>query len=152
MADKYAVTGSQSANTSTPGKTTLNLFNPGTTKRGQIYDVMISASGTPADNALMWTLQRTTAVGTEGAGVVPTPIDGGAASILDGAETHSAEPTFTAATELWQQMLHQRATWRWVAAPEGKLLIPAATSNGIAARAFHASYTGASEATFHFEE
>jgi hypothetical protein len=97
-------------------------------------------------------VRRSTAVGTEGAGVVPAPIDGDAASILDGAEDHTAEPTYTAATELLDQIINQRAAFRWVAAPGGALLIPASANNGIGFCAFHASYTGSAEVTAHFEE
>lgn len=153
MASKYAVTGNQDVTTATPGDTSLNLFSPSTVKRGHVYDIILGCGGTPADNAIQWLVRRSTAVGTEGAGVVPVALDpGDVASVLDGAENHSAEPTYTAATEFIDQLINQRALFRWVAAPGGALVVPAVANNGIGACCFHASYTGSAEATFHFEE
>lgn len=152
MADRFAVTGRQAACEGTPGEHALNVFSTGGVRRGDLYDFVLSVGGTPADNALQWLIMRTTAVGTEGAGVVPTALNGGPASSFDGAEDHSAEPTFTAGTELLDQIINQRQTFRWVAAPGGGLQLVATTANGIGFRAFHASYTGTFEVTTHFEE
>ena len=152
MADRYSVTGSQDVTTGTPGDTSLAIV-AATTKRGRIYDFMLSTGGTPADNAIQWLARRFSAVGTEGSGVTPAPLDpAAAASLLDGAENHSAEPTYTSATEMFDQIINQRATFRWVAAPGGELVIPATSGNGIGFTAFHASYTGSAEVTAHFEE
>lgn len=152
MADKYAATGSQDVTTATPGDTSLAVL-AGTTKRGYLYDFVLTCGGTPADNAIQWLARRLTAVGTEGAGVVPIALDPGSpAAILDGAENHTAEPTYTAASELFDQLINQRAAFRWVARPGGELVIPATASNGIGFTAFHASYTGSAEVTAHWEE
>lgn len=152
MAHRYAVTGSQDVTTATPGDTSLAVLT-GTGGRASVYDFILTCGGTPADNAIQWLARRLTAVGTEGAGVVPAPLDpADAASTTDGAENHTAEPTYTAATELFDQIINQRAAFRWVAAPGGELVAPATASNGIGFTAFHASYTGSAEVTAHFYE
>ena len=153
MAERYAVTGLQTAVEVSAGEAILNLFSPGTTHRGEIYYMAFSAGGTMADQVQTVQVQRTTAVGTEGAGVVPAPVESGVpASILDGAEDHSVEPTYTAATELWENDMHIRALVQVQLQPDGHLVIPAVASNGIAARSFSANYTGGARATFHFNE
>lgn len=152
MPGKYAATGANVLAPS-PGKTALNVFQTSNTRRGRLYDVMFGSSGTPADAAFRWQLMRSTAVGTEGAGVVPIALDpGDPAALYDGAEGHSAEPTYTAATEFLDLSLNQRASWRWVAAPGGEIVGPATASNGWGIRAFHASSVVASEAIMHWEE
>ena len=152
MSRRYACTGA-SVGAASPGKTALNVFQTSNTVRGRLYDVIFGSSATPADNAITWRVSRSTAVGTEGTGVVPAPLDvGDPASLFDGAQAHSAEPTYTAATELLEIPQNQRATFRWVAAPEGEFVTPATASNGIGIAAIHASFVGATEATFHWVE
>lgn len=152
MADRYGATGSQDVTTASPGDTSLAVL-ANTATRGRIYDFALTCGGTPADNAIQWLVRRLTAVGTEGAGVTPIALDGGApAAQLDGAENHTAEPTYTAASELFDQILNQRAPFRWVAAPGGELVVPATANNGIGFTAFHASYTGSAEVTAHWLE
>ena len=153
MGDRYAATGEQTAVEASPSETTLNVFNPGTTVRGRMYEILFSQGGAPADTVIQWLVQRSTVVGTEGAGVVPAPLDIDApASILDGAEDHTAEPTYTAATELLDFDLNQRATFRFVAAPGGEFLIPAVADNGIGAVPASATYTGIARTTMHWSE
>jgi hypothetical protein len=152
MSRRYACTGA-SVLAASPGKTALNVFQTSNTVRGRLYDVIFGSSGTPADSAFTWRLSKSTAVGTEGTGVVPIALDSGdPAALYDGAQAHSAEPTYTAATELLEIPLNQRATFRWVAAPDGEFIGPATASNGWGLAAFHASSVVASEATFHWQE
>ena len=109
----YAVT-MLDAVTSTP--VTLGSIQRGASRRVALYDFTISASGTPADNAIVWTVQRSTTAGTKDS-VTPAPLDtADPASITTGGENFSAEPTYTAATELFEQAVNQRAAYRWVAA------------------------------------
>lgn len=153
MTDRYTVTGLQTAVETTPGETILSLFSPGTTNRGAIYYMAFSAGGTMADQLQTVQVQRTTAQGTEGAGVVPAPVDSDApASILDGGEDHSVEPTFTAATELWEQDVHVRALAQVQLQPDGHLMIPATLNAGITTRSFSGAYGGIAHATYHFVE
>lgn len=152
MPGRYAATGANVLAAS-PGKTALNVFQTSNTRRGRFYDIMFGSSGTPADAAVRWQARRSTAVGTEGAGVVPTALDSGdPASLFDGAEGHTVEPTYTAGSEFIDLALNQRASWRWIAAPGGEIVTPATAANGIGMSAFHASSTVATEATMHWEE
>lgn len=153
MSHRYGVTGEQTAVETSPGETILNLFAPGTTRRGWIYYMAFSAGGTMADQVQRVQVQRTTAVGTEGAGVTPTALDGGnPAAVLDAGEDHSVEPTYTAATELWDQDVHVRATPQIQLQPDSHIVIPATTNAGVGARSFSANYTGSAHATFHYSE
>ena len=146
----YAVTG-QTACDST-SDTCLHIFR-GASKRFKLYDFTLSHSGTPADNAIFWILQRSTALGTEGAGVTPAPLDmADGASVTDAGENYSAEPTYTAAKELWEQGINQRAGYRWVAAPGGEIVVPDSANAGIGWQPSHASFTGNVEVSAHFTE
>ncbi len=153
MADKYAATGEQVAVTAAPGDTALAVFSVGTTKRGWLYELVFSHGAAAADTVIEWLARRLTALGTEGAGVVPAPIDiDAAASILDAGEDHGVEPTYTAATELLDFDLNQRATFRFVAAPGGEFSIPAVANAGIGMTPISVTYTGIARVTAHFEE
>ena len=152
MGDKYAATGYQTAVEAAPSETALAVI-AATVVRGRIYDLLFSHGAAPADTVIEWTVSRFSAVGTEGAGVTPAPLDSDApAANLDAGEDHSAEPTYTAATELLEFDLNQRATFRWVAAPGGELVVPATAGNGIGARPAGAAYTGIAQCTAHWEE
>lgn len=149
--DRYAATGEQTV-TATPGDTALAVLAV-TTTRAKIHDLIFSQSAVPADTVIQWIVRRLTAVGTEGAGVVPVALDPDApAAQLDGAENHTVEPTYTAATELHDFDLNQRASFRWVAAPGGELVIPATATNGIGITPISAAYSGDVKATAHWQE
>ena len=113
-------------------KTVLNLISA-TTIRPALYDMVIGSVATPADAAVKWHVQRTTAVGTEGSGYTPVALDpGDPASLADyGVGAYSVEPTFTANAVLLQISMNQRNTFRWVAAPGGELIAPATANNGL---------------------
>jgi hypothetical protein len=152
MARRYAATG-LNACAASPGKTALNVFQTSNTIRPRFFDTIFGSDGTPADNALRFRLSRSTAVGTEGTGVVPAALDSAdPASLMDGAEGHSAEPTYTAATEMLDVPLNQRATFRHIVAPDGEIICPATASNGLGCAAIHASYVGNCEVVMHWQE
>lgn len=137
-------------------KTLINLFNtPATpTKRGQIYDLIVGSVATPADQAADFYLGRTTAVGTEGSGLVPNNLDpGGPAGDYDsGLGVFGAEPTYTAAKQLLGFQLNQRATFRWVAAPGSELRMAATQNNGAGLKTASSTSTQAYGAAILFEE
>lgn len=152
MGDRYAVTGRQDVTTATPGDTSLTL-NGVTTTRGRVYDFILTCGGTPADNAIQWLVRRHTASGTGTAVSTIAEVDlDGPVALIAAEEDHTAEPTYTAGGELMDNIINQRAAFRWVAAPGGELMIPAASDAGIGWTAFHASYTGSAEVSVHWLE
>ncbi len=120
--------------------------------RGEIYEMLLSSSGTPADNALLWRVQRFTAAGTTTA-YTPTPLDPqDPVSLCAGGVTATIEPTYTSAKILFSIALNQRASHRWIGDPRGPLKIPATASNGAGIYAVHASFTGVTDGSLFFNE
>lgn len=127
MARRYSIDGQD---TNTAATTILELRST-TAIRPAIYDLLSGSDATPADNAAEYNLQRTTTAGTSTA-VTPQALDSGdPAATATAGEAHSAEPTFTANAIMLNYMHNQRAAFRWVAAPEGEIILPAA-ANGVA--------------------
>lgn len=146
----YAATGQENAVTA--ALTTVLSIARGASRRARIYDFSMSAGGTAADNVLRWALMRFTVAPTVTA-VVPVALDpADPASITTAGENASAEGTYTAATELFDQGINQRAAYRWVAAPGGELVIPDTAANGIGVRVSSAVYVGAADSSAHFQE
>ncbi len=145
--DSYIATGAQAAVTASPGDTALAVI-ASTATRADIEHFSLGHSGAPDDKAISWLIRRLTAVGTEGAGVVPAKTDLAApAAQLDGAEDHSVEPTFTAATELWDEPLNQRATWQLWNSPKFAFKVPATANAGIGFTPISSTYVLPAEAT-----
>jgi hypothetical protein len=138
-------------------KTLINLFNPAATPttRGAIYEIWIGSVAAVADQAADFLLNRTTAVGTEGSGLVPNNLDpaGPAGAYDSGLGVFSAEPTYTAAKQLWAAQVNQRNTIRWTALAEGYELVMAATqNNGAGLKSVTSTSTQAHGATILFKE
>lgn len=155
MSDSYAVTGQQLVVEASPGETMLNLFNPvaSPTTRGEVFYFSVGASGTQADQTEVVQLQRTTVVGSEGAGVVPAPFDDDAPlGEYDAGEDHSTEPTYTAATELWEEPVHVRALAQIQLQPDAHYKMPATQNTGIGMRSFSTNYAGPANGTIHYSE
>ncbi len=130
MADRYSATGANTL-TTTPGDTVLAIEGV-TTIRAHIYDLAWGSIGTPADNVIQWLVRRATALGTPDSVVVAQPLDDAAPTALTQAgEDHSAEPTYAAGSEIIDIGLNQRASWRWVAAPEGEIVLEASATAAI---------------------
>jgi len=105
-------------------------------RRAKIYDLMFGSEATPADNAFLWQVQACTTAGTAGTNPTPKALDAAdslASTIVVG-QAHSVDPTLTANALPLSIGLNQRATFRWVAAPGGEIVIPATASNGFAIR------------------
>ncbi len=155
MSDRYTVTGNQAAVESTPGETIIVLMTAAAapTKRAEVYYFSVSAGGTMADQLQTVTMQRISALGTEGTGVVPAKNDLAAPTgEFDGAENHSAEPTYTAATELWEEDVHIRALAQVQLQPDGHWIRPATQNSGIGMVSYSGSYTGIANGTIMFME
>lgn len=112
--------------------TTSIALDGTTTTRGFVYDLIAGSDATPADNAAEFNLQRFATANGTGTAITPFPLDmADAAAEIDGTENHSTEPTYTANAVLLHWAQNQRATFRWVAAPGGELVIPATSDSGI---------------------
>lgn len=125
---RYSIDGQD---TNTQSTTILGLDGT-TTARGFIYDLIIGSDATPADNAAEYNLQRFATANGTGTAVTPQPLDAAdGAAELDATEAHSTEPTYTANAIMLNFSLNQRATFRWVAAPGGEIVIPATSDSGV---------------------
>jgi hypothetical protein len=129
-------------------------------RRGRVYDILVGDMGTPADNAMYWSMQRVTAGST--------PAYAGYASslttlALDPADTSPANAvivnssietsyTFTATNTPWYVGVNQRASYRWVAAPGSEIVWPATASAGVALRVKSPAYTGVASGTVFWSE
>lgn len=123
-----------------------------TLRRGWVYDLMFGADGTPADNQVTYKVDRQTTTGTRTAATA-APLDAAdAAGLLTCGVVTTIEPTVTAATQLVEISMNQRASYRWVAAPGGELVVPATNVAGVGGRAKSAAYTGTCTALVHFWE
>lgn len=146
-ARRYSINGSD---TNTAATTIIELRSTAAI-RPAIYDVTIGSQTTPADAAVDTFLQRTTTAGTSTA-VTPQALDSGdPAATATAGKAHSAEPTYTANAILLEIAQNQRATYRWVAAPESELQLPAA-ANGIGALINAVSSTFTQNMTLHYAE
>jgi hypothetical protein len=145
---RYSIDGQRAVSAA---KTLLGLTG-GTTIRPGIYDLFIGSSATPADNALLWYFQRSTAAGTSTA-VTPSAIDSAdPVAIATAGQNHSGEPTYTAGAILFHHALNQRASHRANIDPMAPLMVPATGSNGIGLYPSHASFTGNVDATIWYFE
>lgn len=123
-----------------------------TLRRGWVYDIMVGVDGTPADNVINWIVNRNSTSGTATAHT-PAQLDSGdAVALLQCLVNHTIEPTVTDQTGLVQVACNQRASYRWVAAPGGELIVPATNANGIGIRAKSPAYASTATASMAFWE
>ncbi len=155
MGDKYSVGLQQTAITAVDGGTGTDAVGEllGTTAvRARIYDLLFGHGSAPADTVIRWEVPRATTSAT-GSAAVENALDPDAptAEILSEEEV-TVGPTVTADGQLLDFDLNQRATFRWVAAPGGELLVPASATSAIFFNASSASYTGIARITAMWEE
>lgn len=151
MAARYSASGSQNLSSSAISALEIHAVTAAL-RRAWVSEFSIGDVGTPADNAVLHTAQRSTAAGTATA-VTPTRVDlADAESDSVVGENHTAEPTYTSTEELFEQPLNTRAAFRWVAAPGYALVIPATNVAGIGWHSIHASATTEWRVTALFEE
>lgn len=151
MGRRYCVDG-QGSNDDTTHAAILGLTSA-TTIKPKIYDLIIGSDAVAADNAVELVLQRYTAAGS-GDDITPRPLDPDDPAALAAAkENHTADPTFTDDLVLLQIGMNQRATFRWVAAPGGEIVLPAATANGVGLQTINLSASPYNtNVTMHYEE
>lgn len=149
MGRRYSIDG-QDINTA--GTSILGLTSAATI-RPKVYDLILGSDATPADNAAEYVLQRYTAPGTL-TSVTPQALDpGDPSSLASAGEAHSAEPTYTANAIMLQWAQNQRATFRWVAAPGGEIVLPATANNGVGVQVIGIAGSAVNvNCCIHFEE
>lgn len=131
MARRYSISADAVTNESAVTPSLLGLTSAATI-RPRVYDILVGSRGTVNDYACGYVIQRYTAAGTATA-VTPQALDpGDPASLAAAGSLHTAEPTLTANAFLLRFSLNLRATFRWVAAPGGELVLPATAANGVA--------------------
>ena len=117
----------------TPAGTNLTILElvAATTTRGWIYDIVIGSDAAPADIATEFNLIRGTVSGT-GTGTDEVALDpADPAALLTGEGGTFTGQTKTANTSMMEIALNQRATFRWVAAPESEIVVPATSDNWV---------------------
>ena len=146
---KYGMELNRTASTSfAVGGWFVNATRP---RRAKIYDLMFGSEASPADNAFLWQIQRSTTAGVS-TGVTPQPLDpADAATEATAGENHTTDGTLTSLAIILSIPLNQRASYRWVAAPGGELILPATASNGFHLRTPTATAVAVT-ATVHIDE
>lgn len=109
----------------------INLTG-GTTVRIALYDLIVGSDDTPADAAGEFVLNRSTTAGTGGTALTeqkldPLTVNNATAAGVGG--TFTTDPT--SGNNLLMIGLHQRATFRWIAAPGGEIYTPQTANNGL---------------------
>lgn len=147
---RYAADGQALAGTNL---TIAEVVAVGSTVRARIYDIIIGSDAAPADNGGEYNVIRGTVSGTPTTTVVPRALDPGDPASLMSLEvgTFSGQ-TKTANSALLNIALNQRATFRWVAVPDGELVTPATTDNWIGLESIGNSGTPNTNVTFHWQE
>lgn len=123
------------SNATNTASTTVPMFTitGATTFRLRLYDFISGSDASPADNAAKFSFRRISSNGTTLATVTPNALDpADPASLAVYTTAWSVNPTITASSDLLQIPHNQRATVRWVAAPDGELVVPATSGAGLA--------------------
>lgn len=99
-------------------------------RRGLLIEWGFGSEATAASNALLWTLDRVTAAGSEaGTGVTPTPLhQDDAGTEADALENLTVNPTVGA--NILAYALNQLNTFKWSATPGKEPSYTDAASNG----------------------
>lgn len=126
--------GVNSSDTNTAGDTLGYYAAPATTPgRATMYELIIGAPPTPADQASEYEVRPITNENATpgGSAVTPVPLDVGDRAALYNAVggAITGEPTGT--TSVMGFGLNQRATFRWVASPGSGFVTAAAEDNGM---------------------
>ena len=104
------------------------------TNIASIYEINAGSDAT-ADNAVKYSIMRTSARGTQSATVTPQATDQNTtqAALCTFDTAWNINPTITASSQILQWGMHQRATYRWVAYDYTKMLrAQAGTGKGMA--------------------
>jgi len=145
--------GGTQQNLSTSYKTIVSVLAGAVPRRGFISDIIIGADGTPADNALVFTVMRQTADDGTKTNVTPLPVDPADPAFTGLSRANfTAEGTITATSNLLSLAINQRATFEWASAPGSSLVYPATANAGLVVRAKSPTYASTVIARLEVEE
>lgn len=135
---------------------TLLALIAGANIRPKVFDVLLSFIDTPGDVLSEFRLSR---ISDESVGTSTTQPNGqkvtdpeGRAPDATGGSNYSVEPTYSAGADLLDFGLHQRATFRFIAAPESALVIPATANNALGMKSIISDATPNAKVTMWFCE
>lgn len=154
---QYSLSGNTTVTTTykTLASIAASTTNGNVLRRGRIYDFMVGNTTAPVstDCAQQWDLSRQTASGTPVSGT-PNALDPADSAFTGIANiTHSAEPTYTSSSQVWNVGGNQRASLRWQATgPDAEFIYPATTANGFGLRTLSTGFNGTANCTLLFRE
>jgi hypothetical protein len=156
MGDKYAVGLQQtavSANAGSDGSDACGELLGVATVRARIYDILFSHGGTPSDDVIRWQVMRAGTASATGSAAVENPLDpdAPAADILTEEEV-TASGTVQANSEVLDFDLNERATLRWIGAPNSEIILPATATESYYFNPSSGAYTGIARVTVMWEE
>jgi hypothetical protein len=144
-----------SADGQTAAGTNLTILEiiAATTTRGRIYDILVGSDATPADLAGEFNMIRGTVSGTGTGTVTPRALDpADPAALCASKQGTFTGQTKTATSSLLNFGMNQRTLFRWVAAPDGELVIPATSDNWVGLECIAHGGTPNINATIHWQE
>lgn len=150
---KFAITGTHVSANSTAATAGIIKLEATAATRGFLYewDVNSAAAAAPVDQNYLVRLKRQTTAGTWTA-ATPAPLDiADAAAVCIGGVNSTAAGT--ASTILAQFGFNARAGFRWIAAPDSEIVLPATAANGVILE--YQAVSGGTDnnsATFFFQE
>lgn len=154
MYRRYATVGTMGTATMAATAKSLIQYTSTAAIRPYVYDFTFGTTGTPSDSVVTLTVTRFSASSTtQGTTATLQPLDSGdAAATTTALSALTAEQT--AGVTLFQVGLNVRATYRWVAAPGGELIMAASvtTNGGLGIRALSPAYTLDASATGYHAE
>lgn len=149
MRESYSTTGDQTI--TTVAATALGLTSAANL-RPAIKMIAFGVTGTPADAALMWTVQRYTAAGTATA-VVPLPSNPRfSASTTTSGSNHTVEPTYTSTGKLFVLPVNLRVPYTLYLPPGSEFVLPGTAANGVGVYTLHATQINDYQVNMLFEE
>jgi hypothetical protein len=146
---RYTVDGQTAAGTNL----TIMEVIAATTTRGRIYDIIVGSDATPADVATEYNLIRGTVSGTGTTTPTARALDpADPAALLTAKVGTFSGQTKTANSAVMNIALNQRATFRWVAVPDGEIVVPATTDNWVGLESINSSGTPNTNVSIYWQE
>ena len=156
MYRRYVSTGTMGTGAMASTNKSLILLTSTAAIRPYIYDFTFGTIGTPSDSVVTLTLLRYNATAaTLGTAFTPLQLDtSDAANAVTGVVALTSEGTGVGTTVLFKVGLNVRATYRWVAAPGGELIMAASTTTAgsISVGALSPAYVLDAQATTYHAE